>query len=759
VNPKLEEEKEEDCDECGYKICTFTYLYVNKNPWDPSEVSIELYDDEDYPRANAISFKLSDLGVKSAEELLSKLENDNKFFLNVISKFNKDAVEGDDFDCNTLIDSATVFSMCDDKDYNEYKIGKRVLKIEKFNDGFRFGVKGDKCGISWLVRQHPKDPNKVVIFFEKDEKPFGFVVRDYDFFEVKRKTPNLCALYKYLVEDPQEATWFITWEDLEIDDIEVVNKSGYDGFDFEVCKCEGCEEKKEEEESEEERERKEKEKELNELLSQMPNTGVKAFDVRANKEIELNELPKTFTEVESGVTISLGNDQPVETPVLRFNKVAEIVNNNNSLLIFDVPRINEKLEFTKVSEFQFCGFETRFIDEVVQFKVNVEGGVTFLVFNQHDITVNAEIKYAKNKTKYVSLKPKKLYLFVYRCPKWELELMKIFGPTQEYLNKLNEYVENIHNVNNIEGLCRAILRLFGDANALSGSGKTYETRLKIQDIISLYSMKVIQLVLKTINNQAVVQQGLRLDANGFPRSWQGRVCKVIVELSDYLMRGERREDVVKTLLKALLVYLDVMSAVFKIMNYANVNRKEVEEKVRNVEMMAQKVLAGERVEVTDEDEDAENVIKQVDEKCRHLNDLFKINIEGMTNERPSADMFGSVVGIILLGESLEIFRSSIQAMLGEFSNINLNLKDTTNVKLERKNGIFSEALEKIDKIVRLVILDKANKKEYTDLLSRSLIYYYEILQTIATGKAGDIGKVKKELSDIDVRLNELEKRT
>jgi hypothetical protein len=193
------------------------------------------------------------------------------------------------------------------------------------------------------------------------------------------------------------------------------------------------------------------------------------------------------------------------------------------------------------------------------------------------------------------------------------------------------------------------------------------------------------------------------------------------------------------------------------MNYANVNRKEVEEKVRNIEMMAQKVLVREKVEINSENEDAENIIKQIDEKCRHLNDLFRMNIEGMTNERPSADMFGSVVGIILLGESLEIFRSSIQAMLGEFNNTNLNLKDATNVKLERKNGIFSEALEKIDELVRLVILEKTNKKEYADLLSKSLICYYEILQTIATGKAGDIGEVKKELSDIDVRLKELGK--
>ncbi len=158
-------------------------------------------------------------------------------------------------------------------------------------------------------------------------------------------------------------------------------------------------------------------------------------------------------------------------------------------------------------------------------------------------------------------------------------------------------------------------------------------------------------------------------------------------------------------------------------------------------------------------EDAENLIRQIDEKCRHLDDLFRLNVEGALSKDPIMDVFGEIAGIILLGDSLEIYRSSIQAILGEFDNVNLNLKDVMNVKLEKKNGIFSEALEQIDKLVRLLIISgKENKKELIDLFVRALINYYEILQIIMTGKARNIDEIKKELSNIDMRLKELEKR-
>jgi|GEM_PF-5671256 len=771
VNPQMEKETQDDCDECGIELCAFTGLFVNENPWDSNEVSIELYEDEDYPRFNARTFKLKDLGVSNTKELLLRLKNDKNFLLSILRHFNEEIVKGDDYDCIEIHYSVSVYTICDKNDIKtetSASEGKRILRVEKLEDGFRFGVVGDPCNLTWLVRQHPKDPKKVVIFFEKGGKPFGFVIREYDFFAVDREIPNMCVLYRYLIDEPWQATWFVTWEELEFDDIEVVNKSGFDGFDFEMCKCVGCEEKKEEqEESEEEKKRKEREKVLNELLSRMSNERVKVVDVRTNKEILLNELPKAFIEANSRVQISLGgnggntdtNNQSIEVPILKFNKVAEIVNNNFSLSVFEVPKINEKLEFIKISEsgFQFCGFETEFRKEMIQFIVNVKGGVAFLIFNPHDVTVTMEVKYSKNKVKYIDLKPRKLYLFVYQCPKWELELMKIFGPSQEYMDKLNEYVENIGN-KNIEGLCRTILRLFGDASALSGSGKTYDLRLKIKDIISLYSMKVIQVVLKAINNQGTSQQGLRLSTDGFPRSWQGRVCKVIVELYDYLVKGGRREDVIPTLLKALLVYIDVMRAVFAIMDTVRVNHKEVEEKVRNIETLAQNVLMGEVVEVSNENEDVENLIKWIDEKSRYLNNIFRINIEGMMSRNPVMNIFGEIAGSILVSDSLEIYRTSIQAMLGKFNNGNLNLKELMKVELEKENGIFSIALEQIDKLVRLLVVSgKENKKELVDLLTRTLIVYYEIIQIIATGKVRNIDEIKKELSNIDMRLKELEK--
>jgi hypothetical protein len=224
------------------------------------------------------------------------------------------------------------------------------------------------------------------------------------------------------------------------------------------------------------------------------------------------------------------------------------------------------------------------------------------------------------------------------------------------------------------------------------------------------------------------------------------------------VKGGRREDVISTLLKALLVYIDVMRAVFAIMSTIRVNRKEVEEKVRNVESLAQKVLMGEVVEVSNENEDGENLIKWIDEKSRYLNDIFRINIEGMMSKNPVMNAFGEIAGSILVSNSLEIYRTSIQAMLGEFNNVNLNLKEVMKVELEKENGIFSIALEQIDKLVKLLVISgKENKKELVELLIKSLINYYEIIQIIATGKARNVDGIKEELSNIDMRLKELEK--
>jgi len=442
-NPQTEKvnETQDDCNECGFELCTFTYVNVYKNPWNPSEVSIEVIDNEDYPLFTARKFNLRDLGVTSANELISKLENDKEFLLKIIRYFNEDAIEDGDFDCIKLLDRLSVYSICGEIEWNQNPNEKRILKVEKLKDGFRFGVVGDICNITWLVRQHPKDPEKVVISFEKDGEEFGFVIGDYDDFSVNRKVRNMCELYKYLNEEPWEAVWFITWTDLEFDEVKVVNESGYDGFDFEVCKCVGCEEKKEErEESEEEKKRKEKEEKeklLNEMFDRMSYEPVEVVDVCRDKEIILKELPEVFTEVKSGVQISLGgDDQSANVPILKFWNGIEFDSNGNKLFIFEVPRISEKmkdkLEIKKVDEngFRICGFSIEFREEMILIKLNAKDGVAFLIYNPNDGSVTTEVKYSKDKIKYIDLERRKLYLFVFKCPEWEAELMKLFGSSR-----------------------------------------------------------------------------------------------------------------------------------------------------------------------------------------------------------------------------------------------------------------------------------------------------------------------------------------
>jgi hypothetical protein len=437
-------EIQDDCDECGIELCAFTGLFVNKNPWDPNEVSIELYENEDYPRFNARTFKLKDLGVSNTKELFLRLKNDKNFLLSILRHFGEEVVKDDDYDCIELYYSASVYTICDNENSTKTKTseGKRILRVEKLEDGFRFGVVGDPCGLTWLVRQHPKDPEKAVIFFEKDGKPFGFVTREYDFFAVNRDIPNMCVLYKYLNEEPWQATWVIAWEDLEFDNIEVINKSGYEDFDFKMCKYEESEKKREEaQESEEEKKRKEKEEKeklLNEMFSRMSYEPVKAVDVRNDKEIILKEFPNSFIEVKTKVRISLDTDnQPIEVPILKFWNGIEFDSNGNKLFIFKVPRISEKmkdkLEIKKVDEngFRICGFSIEFREEMILIKLNAKDGVAFLIYNPNDITVTTEIKYSKDKIKYIDLDQRKLYLFIFKCPEWESELTKLFGSSRE----------------------------------------------------------------------------------------------------------------------------------------------------------------------------------------------------------------------------------------------------------------------------------------------------------------------------------------
>jgi len=409
------------------EIDEFITLYVYVDPWDPSVVSIEVYNYlEDYPQFDARKFSLGELGVKDVNELVQRMENDNMFLVNIAKRFNPKAMDSNgEVDWYKIAHGSAIYKICDKRGKERYDTNEKVLYIKKLKDGFEFWVQGDQCGFSWVVRQHPKRPEVAVLTFKKHGKEVASVFRDYDSFGVDYEIKSLPQLYEYLVTQPDRATYFITWDyDLEFDRVVVVNESGYEGYDFECCKYEETEEKKDEKNEEEDEERKRMEAIYNEILSKMSNESVKAFDAKNKREVILNELPKEFIEARTRTYISLSNapngDRSREAQILEFKRIAEVENpGGERLFVLEVPRINDKLEWKEVSEMKICGFKIEFRKRLIRFKINITGGEAGLIFNPDDWPVVAEIRNTRNKANYVDLKPRKLYLFVCRLPKRE----------------------------------------------------------------------------------------------------------------------------------------------------------------------------------------------------------------------------------------------------------------------------------------------------------------------------------------------------
>jgi len=229
-------------DEFEFELDNFVSLYLYLDPWDPNSVSIEVYNYlEDYPQFDARKFSLKELGVQSVEELVHRIENnDNEFLVNLAKRFNPKAVNSDGvIDWDEIAHGSAIYKICHKRGKERFSKNEKVLYIKKLKDGFEFWVQGDRCGFSWAVRQHPKRPEVAVLTFKKDGKEIASVFRDYGFFSVDYEIKSLSKLYKYLVSEPDRATYFITWDQiLEFDRVEVINESGYDGYDFECCKYE-----------------------------------------------------------------------------------------------------------------------------------------------------------------------------------------------------------------------------------------------------------------------------------------------------------------------------------------------------------------------------------------------------------------------------------------------------------------------------------------------------------------------------------------
>ena len=82
-----------------FEVDNFVNLNIYPDPWDPGYVTIEVNNYlEDHPQLNARKFSLKELKVNSLQELLSRIENDKEFLVNIARQFNEKAVNKDGID-------------------------------------------------------------------------------------------------------------------------------------------------------------------------------------------------------------------------------------------------------------------------------------------------------------------------------------------------------------------------------------------------------------------------------------------------------------------------------------------------------------------------------------------------------------------------------------------------------------------------------------------------------------------------------------
>jgi len=192
-------------------------IYVN--PLKKDEVTLEIINTLDsLPVFEFRKIKLEDLGLKSVDELVKKLKNDERFLLNVIRLFNEDAVIDDkEIDCLKLEEGLYAYKSCHNSEYND-----KVMRIEIFSNGFRFGAEGDSC--SWEVVQHPYDNNKVIVRYFNDGTEFAFSIHEYsEFSSSEMEVKNMEDLIEYLKKDPDWVVYMISvYQDFDYDRVEVV---------------------------------------------------------------------------------------------------------------------------------------------------------------------------------------------------------------------------------------------------------------------------------------------------------------------------------------------------------------------------------------------------------------------------------------------------------------------------------------------------------------------------------------------------------
>ncbi|MCI4409744.1 MAG: hypothetical protein JHC26_11685 [Thermofilum sp.] len=262
----------------------------------------------------ARKFKYSDFGVNSLDKLIDKfIENPDvtlykitglrRHILKVYIDDNEIPVKPRN--SNGLIADVSFENIGDeeadedgwhsiyDDDYELEERKKWILEVEKYYNGFRFRIVNDPGGRSWLIEQDPRDTESFILSFEEYGENVVSVTRSYCSYG---NAQNICELFAEFMRDPFRYARFLssdTIPTLNFEEVKVINKSKYQGYDFEGCKYT---KNKEEEEIKILRRR------LREIYAKMEVKSFQVFDERGRYKL-ISQLPRAFSI--DGVNISL----------------------------------------------------------------------------------------------------------------------------------------------------------------------------------------------------------------------------------------------------------------------------------------------------------------------------------------------------------------------------------------------------------------------------------------------------------------------
>jgi hypothetical protein len=211
------------------ELCEYINMYIYPHPKNSNRVAIELDNYlEDFPKLIAVNrnYDELDMNVKSINDVFDKLKTDRNFLLKIISEIDRHGILNDEVYCRRLYRTPTTFRMlCPQKVKIIQKEEKRILDIIYYGDKIEMSFEDDPCKLSWVLEQHPNDPNSVILSFVKDGREVVSVVRSFEYFSVDKEIHNLRELFEEIKDNADYyMSYLINTVDTPVDDVKVIDK-------------------------------------------------------------------------------------------------------------------------------------------------------------------------------------------------------------------------------------------------------------------------------------------------------------------------------------------------------------------------------------------------------------------------------------------------------------------------------------------------------------------------------------------------------